>query len=148
MQSASSKTGGYAANFEPGGFLAECEHVCLDAGCEEGDVEGAVGDGSRLAEQLVEPLLGDGSAALFVNVESVSVAGRFAIDEYAERHRSTSRTRCHDEVDVAGVEAEKDSAAGAVEYARPTLDRPIPVEGPMVQIQPVGRKVVVGLVEG
>ena len=95
----------------------------------------------------MEPLLGEGSAALFVGVESVSVAGRVTIDEYAERHGSTSRTWCHDEVDVAGVEAEEDSAAGAVENTRPTLDRPIPGEGPMVQIQPVGREVVVGLVE-
>jgi hypothetical protein len=85
--------------------LAECKYVCLDAGCEEGDLERAVGDGSRLANQLIEPLLGDGSTALFVNVESVSVARRFTIDEYAERHRGTLRTRSHDEVNVAGVEA-------------------------------------------
>jgi hypothetical protein len=44
------------------------------------------------------------------------------------------------------VEAEEDSAAGAVEHARPTLDRPIPCENPMVQIQPVGSDVVVGSV--
>ena len=91
--------------------------------------------------------MGDGSAALFVDVEAVSVARRFTIDEYAERHGSTSRTRSHDEVDVAGVEAEEDSATRAVEDARPTLDRPIACESPMVQIQPVGREVVVGLVE-
>ena len=130
-----------------GGLLAECEHVCLDAGCHERDLERAVRNGSRLTKQLIEPLLGDGSAALFVNVESVSVTGRFAIDEYAERHGSTSLTRSHNEVDVAGVEAEEDSATGAVEYARPTLDRPIPCESPMVPIQPVGRDVGVGLVD-
>ena len=128
-------------------LLAEREYVCLDAGCEEGDLEGAVGDGSRLAKQLIEPLLADGSAALFVNVESVSLARRFTIDEYAERRRCLPWTRSHDEVDVTGPEAEEDSATGTVEHARPTLDRPIPCESPMVQIQPVGRDVVVGLVE-
>jgi hypothetical protein len=124
-----------------GRLLAEGEHECLHAGGEEGDLERAVVDGSRLAKQLIKPLLGDGSAALFVGVESVSVAGRFTIDEYAVRHGSTSRTRSHDEVDVAGVEAEEDSAAGAVEDALPTLDRPISCKSPMVQVQPVGRDV-------
>ena len=33
------------------------------------------------------------------------------------------------------------------EYARPTLDRPVPCESPMVQIQPVGRSVIVGLLD-
>ena len=60
-----------------GRLLAEREHVCLDAGCEERDLEGAVGDGSRLTDQLIEPLLGDGSAALFVGVEAVS--GRWEV---------------------------------------------------------------------
>ena len=126
---------------------AECKYVCLDAGCEEGDHERTVGDRSRLANQLIEPLLGYASAALFVGVEAVRIAGTFTVDQYPEHHRSTLRTRSHDEVDVAGVEAEEDSAAGAVEHDRPTFDRPIPFESPMVQIQPVGRDVGVGLVE-
>ena len=38
-------------------WLSECEHERLNAGGEEGDLEGAVGDPARLADQLVEPLL-------------------------------------------------------------------------------------------
>ena len=126
---------------------AEGEHVCLDTGCEEGDLERAVCDGSRLAYQLIEALLGDDSAAVVVGVESMSVAGRFTIDEYVERHGSTSRTRSHDEVDVAGVEAKEDSPTSAVEYARPTFESPIPCKSPMVHVQPVGRGIGVGQVE-
>ena len=106
--------------------------TAIEVVCEEGDLERAVGDGSRLAKQLIEPLLAYGSAALFVNVESVSFARGFTVGEDAERHRCLPWTRSHDEVDVAGVEAEEDSATGAVEDARPTLDRPIPCEGPVV----------------
>ena len=85
--------------------LAEGEHVGLDAGRKKGDLEGAVGDRSRLANQLIEPLLGDRSVALFVDVEAMSVTGKFSIDEHTERHGRASRARPHDEMDVAGMEA-------------------------------------------
>jgi hypothetical protein len=62
---------------------------------------------------------------LFVDVKAVGGAGRFSIEEYAERHGRVSRTRSHDEMDVAGVEAERDSAIGSVQHARPPLNRPV-----------------------
>ena len=46
--------------------LAEREAVRLGAGRVEADLECAVRDPSRLAHQLVEPLLVHGAAALFV----------------------------------------------------------------------------------
>ena len=48
--------------------------------------------------------MGNGSLALFVDVQPVSVAGRFSINEYAERHRLTPRRRAHDEIDVTRIE--------------------------------------------
>jgi hypothetical protein len=38
--------------------LAEGERIALDVGIEEGDLEGAVGDGSGLPDELAEPLFG------------------------------------------------------------------------------------------
>ena len=76
--------------------MAECEHVCLVAGCEEGDLERAVGDGSRLANQLIEPLSGGSFAALFVGVEAASVAGgpSLIFAPPAEPRASVARRPC------------------------------------------------------
>jgi hypothetical protein len=38
--------------------LAEGERIGLDVGIEEGDLEGAVGDGAGLPDELVESLFG------------------------------------------------------------------------------------------
>ena len=65
-------------------LLAECEAVNLGARGEEGDLERAVGDRSRLADQLMEPWPVEGSVALFVYVEPVSVSWSLAVYEYAE----------------------------------------------------------------
>ena len=70
--------------------LAEGEHVGLDAGSEEGDLERAVDDRSGLANQLIEPRLPNHSVAFFVHVESVRIAGRFAVDEHLEWHGCAS----------------------------------------------------------
>ena len=51
--------------------LAECEHIGLHLGIEEGDLEGAVGDGAGLPDELVQSLSGHRSAALVVNVGPV-----------------------------------------------------------------------------
>src|SRR5688572_18616296 len=106
--------------------LTESEHVGLDTGSKERDLTRTVGDRSPLANQLIEPRLDQGSVALFVNVEPMSVAGRFAIDQHAERHGRTSLPLSQDEMDVAGVVAERDPPVGSVQHARPPLDRPVP----------------------
>jgi hypothetical protein len=65
--------------------LAEREAVGLGARGEEGDLDCAVGDRSRLTDQLVEPRPIEGSVAPFVDFEPVCIAGRLAIDEHAVR---------------------------------------------------------------
>jgi hypothetical protein len=67
--------------------LAECECVGLDAGIEVGDLDGAVDDRARLADELVQPLLGYRSAALFVDIGPVRRTRRLSVDEHAESHR-------------------------------------------------------------
>src|SRR6266542_2570786 len=105
--------------------LAEGEHVSLDARLEEGDLEGAVRDRSRLPDQLIQPLVHHRAVALFVNVEPVRVPGRPSVDEHAERNGGPWRPWTQDQVDVARVEAERDPPAGFVQHARASLDRPV-----------------------
>ena len=79
----------------------------------------------RGSRKLVEPLLRQGSAALLVDVEAVSLAGRFSVHVHAERHHLASRRRAHDEIDVTGVEAERDFALNVVENALSAFDPPV-----------------------
>jgi hypothetical protein len=65
------------------------------------------------------------SPALLVDVQPVGCAGRFAVDQHAERD-GRARPRAQDEMDVARMEAEGDSPPGFVQHARPLLDRPVP----------------------
>jgi len=60
--------------------LAEGEHIGLGAGVDKSDLKGSVGDPTDLADQLVEPLLGDGPIAPLVDVEPAGAVGRLAID--------------------------------------------------------------------
>src|SRR5215218_5499133 len=98
--------------------LAEREDVRLDARIEERDLERAVRDLSRLAYELIEPWLDQRSPALLVDVQPVGCAGRFAVDQHAERD-GRARPRAQDEMDVASMEAEGDSPPGFVQHARP-----------------------------
>src|SRR4030095_15276100 len=51
--------------------LAEGEGVGLDAGIQEGDLEGVLADRAGLAEELVQPRVGDRAVALVVQISSV-----------------------------------------------------------------------------
>src|SRR5262249_37431232 len=54
--------------------LAEGEAVGLSARVGEGDLAGALGDGTALADELVHPLLREGAVAAGVGVGSVRLA--------------------------------------------------------------------------
>src|SRR5271165_7515193 len=88
--------------------LAEGECVGLSPGVEEGDLEGAVGDGAGLTDELIYPLLCDRAVAIAVDVASVCLAGGLSVDEDAASHGGFWCCRSHDEVEVAGVEAAGD----------------------------------------
>jgi hypothetical protein len=57
---------------------AEREREHLGAGIEELELELAIADRSRLTDEVVEPWLGDGPVALFVDVSAVRVARRMS----------------------------------------------------------------------
>jgi len=69
----------------------ECES--LDARTENLDFELSIGDGLRLSDPLVQPLLGNRAVTLFVNVNSVSRAWRPSIDQHAKFHGRSWRRR-------------------------------------------------------
>src|SRR3954451_18381849 len=81
--------------------LPEGEGVGLGAGVGEHDLEGALGDGSVLPDELVQTLLGKRAAAVPVHVDSVIRAGWLPVENLAERDRRPRRGRSHDQVEVA-----------------------------------------------
>src|SRR5687768_5541172 len=95
--------------------LAEGEGEGPYAGVAEGDLERAVGDGAALADELVQPRLGDRAGAVVVDVVPVVRARRLSVEAHAEPHRVPTRRRCHDEVHVPGGEAIGDPPAWFVQ---------------------------------
>jgi hypothetical protein len=126
-------------------WLAEGERVSLGAGVEERDFEGALGDRSGLADELVQPLFDDRAVALFVNVGAVSRARRLPLEEHAEAHGGPAGGRPHDQVEVTGVEAAGDLAVGLVQPGGLLLHCPVARQGPLVEPQLRGGAVHVGL---
>ena len=112
---------------------AEGEGVGLDAGVEEGDLEGAVGDGAGLADELVQSLFGRRAVALAVHVDSVRRTRRLSVDEHAESRGRVPYCRSHDQVKIAGVEAVRDLPAGLVQRGGLFFHRPVPRQGPAVE---------------
>ena len=77
---------------EPVGFspdLAEGEAVGLSPWVGEGDLEGAVGDGAGLADELVNPLLRGRAAAVAIGVGTVRGAGWLPVEKHAEPGRGS-----------------------------------------------------------
>src|SRR5450631_3123981 len=118
--------------------LAEGEAIGLSPWIEEGDLEGAVGDSAGLADELVNPPLREGAAAVGVGVGvgSVRLARWLPVDTDAEPEGSSWRCRSHDEVEVAGVEAAGDLPARRVQRGDLFLHAPVPRQGPLVEPQP------------
>src|SRR5271170_543183 len=92
--------------------LTEGERVGLGAGVEERDLEGSLGDALALADELVQALLGEGAVAVFVEVEPVGGVRRLPVEEHLESHGGARYGRPQDHVQVAGLEAAGDLAAG------------------------------------
>jgi hypothetical protein len=111
----------------------------------EGDLEGLVGDGAGLADELVYPLLGKGAVAVVVDIGFVGVAGWLSVDEDAVSDRGAWFWRSHDEVEVAGVEAAGDLPVRRVQRGGLFLHGPVPGQGPVVEPQPLGDGVGVRL---
>jgi hypothetical protein len=72
-----------------------------------------------LPDELVQPLFGNRSGALVVNIGSVRRTRRLPVDEYAESYGRTWYGRAHDQVKIAGVEAACDLGSGPNFVKRP-----------------------------
>ena len=89
--------------------------------------------GSRLPDQLIQPLFCHRAVALVVNVNSVSSARRLSIDEHAKSHGRSSRCRSHDEMKIAGVKAIRDPPVGLVQHNGLFPHRPIARKRPVIE---------------
>src|SRR5215469_13858639 len=116
--------------------LPEGEAVSLSARIDEGDLEGAVGDRARLTDELVNALLRDSAASGAVDVGPVTVARWLPVEQDAHAHWGCERSRSHDQIEVASVEAAGDLAARRVERGRLCLHRPVSRQRPLVEFQP------------
>ena len=112
---------------------AEREAVRLHARIEELDLEQAVDDRPRLADQLVRALLGDDPAASGLHVAPLSSSRDLAIEEDPERDGRAFGRRTHDEVEIAGVELEGEPSAGLVQDRGVSGDGPVARKVPRVE---------------
>src|SRR5712691_874669 len=100
------------------------ERKRLHARFEKLDLELAIGDGLRLPDQLMQPLFGNGTVALLVDIDSVRSARWLSIDEQAKSHGGSRRRRPHDEVKIAGMKTIGDPTVGFVQRGGLFPDRP------------------------
>src|SRR4051795_13323126 len=113
------------------------EDVRADAGVEERDLEGALGDCTMLADELVHPRLGDAALTGVVDVEPVGMTGRLTVEEHREADRAARSRRREDQVEVARLEAVRDRAAGRFQRRGLPTHRPLARERPVVEREPV-----------
>ena len=104
---------------------AEREREGLHTRIEELNLEQSIGDGLRLSDQLIKPLLGDRAVPLVVHVDAMSSAGWLSIDEHAKAHGTTWSCRSHHKMQIAGVETIRDPPAGLVQSSGPLLHGPV-----------------------
>ena len=64
--------------------LAEGKRIGFNAGVEERDLKGVLGDGTMLADELVQPRFEDGAVAIAVKVSAIGSARRVPVEEYLE----------------------------------------------------------------
>jgi len=79
------------------------------------------------------PRLGDRAVALVGDVGAVGGSRRLPVEAHPEPDGTAGRSRCHDQVQVAGVEAVEDPPTGLVEHDGLSLDGPIAREGPLIE---------------
>lgn len=125
--------------------LAEGEHIGFDAGIEERDLEGALIDGSRLADELIAAPIGGDAVTALIDVDPACGAWVASVDTDAESNRLSMLRRPHYEIEVAGAEAVCERPAGLVQFRRRSADGPFTGEGPAVEPQWDGRGVAPSL---
>src|SRR6266568_1564823 len=111
--------------------LTESEAIDLGAWIEKFDCARSVGDGMRLADQLISARFNERAVTLFVEIGSVRSARRLSIDSHANARRCSSR--CDHTVEVARVKAVGEHSAGFARHRGARCDRPITRKRPMIE---------------
>jgi hypothetical protein len=111
---------------------AERKVKSLRARIEKLDVELSIRDRARLSDELVKPLFDNRAVARAVDIKSVSAARWLSIDPHAKSHGGSSRWRPHDKIEVACVEAERNSPSGLIQRDGLLADGPIASKCPVV----------------
>src|SRR2546426_4014155 len=120
------------------GRSAERERKSFHAGTEKLDLELPIGDGSRLSDQLIQPLFGHCAVALLVNINPVSRAWRLSIDQHTKSYGSPWSGRTHHEMQIAGMKAIRDDSIRLVQCGGLLVHRPVPGQRPFIQVQARG----------
>jgi hypothetical protein len=87
------------------GGSAKGEGEGLHAGVEELDSKGVVGDGTFLADELIEPLAVHNALTVGVDIRAMAVGRRFAVNGDAEVDWAVAWRGTEHEMQVASVEA-------------------------------------------
>ena len=106
---------------------------CSHARIEKLDLESPFPDGRRLANQLVEPLLDGGAVTPVVNVESMSIARRQAIEENVKSNGGGRRGASHHQVEVSCLQLVHDAACGVVQNNSLTFEPPFAGQCPLIE---------------
>ena len=100
-----------------------------------------IGDAIRLADQLIGSRLCYSPVSHLVDVSTVRNAGSLPTDRHAKSHQGARRTRTHDEVQIARVEAIDNPTLGLVQNRGLLLDGPSAQQRPVIHSQSGGRGV-------
>ena len=114
--------------------LAERERVRLDSGLVERDLEDPFAYRVVFANELVQTTMLEQAVPVLVDVYAVRLSWRLAVDRHPERNRFVVAGRQY-EVSVACLVPVGDAPAGLVEHDALRSDRPLAVEGPVVETQ-------------
>ena len=126
------ESGDEASHFSP-----ESEGVGLDTGIEEADLERAIGDGTILPNQLVKAVPGHNASPLGIDIGTMAVAGRHAIDRDPEP-AGLAVSGAENEMEIASMEPVDDAALLAIEVRPLFAYRPIPRQAPFIEVRLAG----------
>src|ERR1700730_2126410 len=101
------------------------EHVRLDPGVEELDLEQPIADLRGLADQLIHPLVVGNAVAVLVDIDALRAPRWLAVDADAESHRRLRGWRPQHEMKVTGMEAIPDGTTRFIEAHGNDPDRPV-----------------------
>src|SRR6478735_8116187 len=111
---------------------SKCEGERLHARCGELDFEYMILDLSRLPYQLIQPVTGDDSVALFVGIFPVLFSGRMAVDGYSIVDGLALGPGTEDKMQIARVESKPDLATRGKACRGLAPDNPAAGERPFV----------------